>query len=188
MNKRRIWFLIPTALLPYLLLLALATIFFSNEHPFFEWIMESVFRNDGIRLIAALLLFGILAAVLSAVCFLVSIRKGWDAQSLAKSAMIIKLIQAPAYILIFVLGVVLAITLFTIPFSIGLFLMDCFTLLLTGLLTAAAAINAVRQGFFQPKEVIWIVVLQLVFCADVVAAIVFYLRLRKKVSSELAQA
>lgn len=184
MNKKRIWFILPAALLPYLGILALAVIFFSTENPVFEFIMESIFNSNALDLIATLLLYCILATVLSIVCFAVSIRKRWDALSLAKSAMIMKLFQVPAYVLIFVLGVLFAFAIFTIPFAVGLFLLDCLTLFLTGLLTAAAVMNAVRQGVFKSKEVIWIILLQLVFCADVVASIVFYTTLRKRCKSK----
>lgn len=187
MNRNRIWYILPTAVLPYLVLLALAVIFFSADHPVFAFLMESVFGGNALLLIAALLLYCVFAGMLSVICFVTGIRKGWDALSLAKSAMILKLCQVPAYALIFVLGIVFAITLFTIPFAIGLFLLDCLTLCLTGLLTAAAAINAVRQGFFQSKEVLWIVLLQLVFCADVAATIAFYCKLRKRVEGKMAQ-
>lgn len=180
MNKKRIWFIIPTALLPYLVLTALATIFFSTKHPAFEFIMKSVFCSNAIYLITALLLCCVIATALSIIYFIISTRKGWDAFSLAKSAMITKLIQVPAYITILVLGVLLAFTAFTIPFSIGLFLFDCLTLFLTGLLTAAAAINAVRQGFVKAKECALIIALQFVFCIDVVASIILYLKLRKR--------
>ena len=180
MNKKRIWLTIPTALLPYLGLFTLATILFSTRNPFFEFIMESVFHSNAINVVATLLFCCIITTALSILCFVTSIFKGWDALSMAKSAMIIKVIQASAYALIFVLGISLAITIFTIPFSIGLFLLDCLTLFLTGLVTTAAVVNSVRQGVFKCKEVIWVIILQLVFCADVVASMVFYFRLRER--------
>ena len=100
--------------------------------------------------------------------------------SLAKFAMIIKWMQVPAYVAIFALGLIFAITLFTIPIAIIFVLVDCLTLLLTGLLTISAAVVAVRQGVFQTKDVLWIILLQFVFCADVLAATVFYKKLRNK--------
>ena len=184
MNKKKILFVLPAALLPYFALFSVCLILFSVRLPAFGVIMESIFRNNILYLLAALVLFGMLTAGLSVACFILSIRKGWDATSLAKSAMIIKLFQLPAYVLIFILGVLLAITLFTIPFSIALFLFDCLTLSLTGLLTSAAAINASRQGLCKTKEVVCIILLQLVFCVDVVASIVFYSVLKNRCKNE----
>lgn len=178
--KKKIWMLIPAACLPYLALFALVTLFFSSETPYFAFIMESVFQMNIFLLLGALLLCCLIALVVGIVYFVLAIRKGWDALALAKYAMILKLAQIPTYIAIFALGVLLLITIFTIPFSIGLWLLDCFTLFLSGLFMVAAVINAVRQGIFTSKEVRWFVILQFVFCADVVAAIVFYLKLRKR--------
>lgn len=179
MNKHRIWYILPTVLLPYLVLCSLALIFLSTNHPFFRSIMKTVFHSNALYLFAALLIFCILAAILTIVFFFMGLSKGWNPLSMAKTAMIVKLIQVPAYIMIFILGVLLAITVFTIPFSVGLFLVDCLTLFLTGLITSAAVINAVRQSNFSIKETIWVIILQMFFCADVIASIVFYSMLKK---------
>ena len=125
MNKKLFLISIPIVLVPYLALFALATIFLSTDLPFFNYIVEAVFDSNALYLIAALFLYCILTAMLSIVCFFVSIYKKWDAISLAKTAMIMKLAQVPAYVLIFALGAVFVITIFTIPFSIGLFVIDC---------------------------------------------------------------
>lgn len=186
MNKKKIWYIIPTALLPYLLLFALAVLLFSTKHTVFTFIMDYIFNSNAWNIVAVLLLYCLFAAALSIGCFVVSIRKGWEALSLAKYAMLVKLFQIPAYALIFVIGLLLAITLFTIPISVGLFLFNCICLLLTGLLTTAAVINAVRQGIFKSQEVVWMIVLQLVFCADVAASIILYIKLRKIHKSAIA--
>ena len=183
MSKKQIWYILPTILLPYLALCVLAVIFFSTEYPVLSFIMETVFCGKVIYLFASLLAWCILAAVLSILGVAVGVRQGWSALSLAKTAMIVKLIQVPAYILTFILGAVLAITLFTIPFAIGLFLLDGLTLILTGLLVAAAAVNAVRQGINKRNEVLPLLMLQLFFCLDVAAAIIFFVRLRNRLAN-----
>lgn len=184
MNKKNIWLLLPTILLPYMTLLMLAMVLLSTKIPAFEYVLERVFRENGLYMLAALLVFFLIAVVLSITYFALSIRKKWDPVALSKYAMIIKWVQTPAYIVIFVLGFFLMITLFTIPFALMFVFVDCLTLFLTGLLTMSAALNAVRQGIFQTKEVLWVVILQFVFCADVVAATVFYAKLRKKAELE----
>jgi hypothetical protein len=100
---------------------------------------------------------------------------------MAKTAMIVKLTQVPAYVLIFILGVLFVITLFTIPFTLGIYLLDCLTLALTGFLTLAAVICAIRQGLCTWKECIWVVILQFIFCGDVVASILFFRMLKKRI-------
>ena len=178
--KKKLWLLIPAICIPYLALFTLATLFFSAETPFFGFLMESVFQNNLFLLLGPLGFFCLLVLTVSIVYVVLSVRKGWDALTLAKYAMILKLTQVPAYVVIFVLGVLLAITIFTIPFAIGLWLLDCFTLLISGLFMLAAVVNSVRQDVFESREVCWYAILQLFFCADVVATVVFYRKLKKK--------
>lgn len=178
MNKKSVWMAIPILLLPYLALLTLATIFLSTDGSFFNWVMENVFRSNALYLIAAFLIYCLLVTVLSVIYFIVSIYKKWDALSQAKLFMMIKLLQIPSYVLIFALGVVLSITIFTFPFSIALMLLDSLTLFLTGLGVASAVINAIRQNIFKSKEIIWVMIAQFIFCLDVVAAIIFYRKLK----------
>ena len=178
MNKKLVFAAIPIALIPYLALFALATIFFSTEVPFFRTIMESVFHNNALILLAALFIYCIAAAVLTGICFLVSIHKNWDALAVAKTAMIIKLAQVPAYILIYALGVLFVITIFTIPFSFLLFVIDCLSLWMTGLFVIASVVIASRNHTLIFKDVLWVVLLQFVFCADVIASVCLYRKLK----------
>ena len=179
MNKKLFLYSVPIVLVPYLALFALAAIFFFATVPFFRWLMETIFDNNALYLIAALFLYCLLAVVLSVVFFFVSIRKNWDALSLAKFAMIVKLIQAPAYLCIFVLGCLFLVTIFTIPFTIGLFLIDCLSVFITGLFVISSVIIAIRQNIFTFKEVFWVILLQFIFCADVIASVVFYIKLKR---------
>lgn len=179
MTKKNFWITVPILLLPYLALFTLAAVFLSTEIPFFRYIMESVFDSNALYLIGTFILFCIVTMVLSIICFVLSIYKKWDVLSLAKTVMIIKLVHIPAYVLIFVFGILLAITIFTIPFSIGLFLFDCLSLFLTGALMISAVINSIKQGIVKFKDILWIMILQFVFCADVVSAIIFYVKLKK---------
>ena len=179
MNKKLFAISVPIVLVPYLALFTLATVFFSTKFPFFKYIMESVFDSNALYLIAALLLYCILTGMLSIVCFFVSIYKKWDAISLAKTAMIMKLVQVPAYLLIFVLGTACLITIFTIPFSVGLFITDCLSVFMTGLFVISSVIASIRNKTFTRKEVIWVVLLQFVFCADVISSVIFYKKLKR---------
>ena len=180
MNKKRIWYIIPSVLIPYIALFEITTIFFSTKYSLARFIMEKVFQNNGLLVLAFLLIFCMVAVILNVVGFTLSICQKWDALSLAKTAMIVKFVQAPTYLIIFVLGVLLFITIFTIPFVFVLFIINCLTLVLTGLVTLASVINAVRGRTFTFKESVWVMILQFVFCADVVATIIFYIMLKKR--------
>ena len=187
MNIKRIWLIIPSFLLPYLTLFLLALIFLSPKYAPFEFIAEKVFCSSIIIMFVALLLFIILSATLSVVCFVMCICKKWDALSLAKTAMIIKLLQIPAYILIFALGAALALTIFTMIFSFVLAIIDYITLMLSGLITVSSVINASREGIIEFKKSFWVVILQFIFCADIVAAIIFYVLMKKKLPALRSQ-
>ena len=179
MNGKRIWLILPAALLPYLALISMAVIFYSTEIPICRYLLETVFRDNGLNLILALFAYCMVAAVLSCICFAVSIYQSWDPLSLAKTAMLVKLLQIPAYGLIFLMGVMFMITLFTIPFAIGLLLLDCLSVFLSGLITISAVSNAARQGLMPYRRSLWVILLQFIFCADVIAATVFYFKLKK---------
>lgn len=182
MNIKRIWLVLPTLLLPYFMILVLCTVFFATDCSIFRFIMEDIFDGNGLLLIGTLLVFCLIATILNLIYFFVSIGRGWDVISMAKTAMIIKLIQIPAYIAIFVVGLACAITIFTFAVSILLFFLDCFTLFLTGLLNAAAIVGSVRKKVFVSKEVYVYVILQFIFCADVVASVIFYKQLKKRMA------
>lgn len=179
MNKRLFLLSVPMVLVPYLALFTLFTIFFSTKVPFFRWVMESVFRGNALYLIAAMLLYCALTVTVSVICFFISINKNWDALSLAKFAMIVKLAQIPAYLCIFVFGVILVIAILTIPFSIGLFAIACLSVFTTGLFVISSVIIAIRKNIYTFNDVFWVILLQFVFCADVISSVVYYIRLKE---------
>ena len=180
MKQTCIWLLMPAILLPYITLLLAAILFLSPHSPAFEFIMVHVFQENALFILAALLVFCLIALSCSITHFILSIRNKWNPASLAKCAMVIKWIQIPAYLVIFVLGLLLAITIFTTAIAAVFVLVDCLTLLLTGMITISAAVIGVRQGIFTKKYVIWIILLQFIFCADVLAATVLYLKAGNK--------
>lgn len=185
MNKKLFFVSIPIVIGPYLALFALATIFFSTKLPFFRWTMEEVFCGNALYLVAAMLIFCVLVVVWSGIISFVSVYKKWDALSVAKTAMIIKLAQIPAYVSIFVLGVLLVTGIFTIPFAIGLFVLDCLFVLMTGLLVISAVVISIRNDRHTFNELFWIVLLQFVFCGDVIASILLYRKLKRSNSGNV---
>lgn len=186
MSKRLLWIAIPIAIVPYLALLALATIFLFANVPFFQWIMETVFCNNALYLVAALFVYCILVIILTAIWFFVSIHKKLDPFAIAKTAMIIKLAQIPAYVLIYAIGVLMLFTIFTIPFTIGLFLIDCLAVFMTGLLVIASVVISIKNNHFLWKEVFWIVLLQFIFCGDVIASVFLYRKLKRIYEAKLS--
>ena len=122
MNPKRIlWAIVPMVLLPYLALLMLFAVFFSTRQPWLAWVMETLFFNNAWYLIAVLLLYCLLTVIIQIVVFTAVMRRRCDALSLAKGAVLLKLFQAPAYILILIAGILLSL-----PYLPSRLRSDCF--------------------------------------------------------------
>lgn len=167
MQKKRTILLLPAAAFPYVLLVCLWVLGAQS-------IMENVFRDNGFLLLGAFLVYLLFALTCTVAYFIRSIKERWAALALAKTALAVKLIQIPAYILIFVLGIVFVLSIFTIPFAIALIVFDGVSLLMTALVFISAVTAAVREGKTTRRRSLWMALLQFVFCADVIAAAVFY--------------
>lgn len=178
MNTNRFMLVLPALLMPYLVVLALFVAFGSGSVPAMEFVMETVFHGNGLLVPIAMVIYTCIAFVLCAVCFFVSIAKKWDALSLAKTAMIIKLIQLPAYAVLFIAGLICAILPMMFFVTLLILVFNYITLIMTGSLNIAAVIVAGHDRSMPLKGSLWIILLQFVFCADVVASIVFYVKLR----------
>ena len=96
--------LIPSLLFPYSLLFALYCIYSG-------FLMDTLFWNS--PLIVLLYLFILFAASLScnAVFLVLSISKKWKPRSISLANLLVRLLQIPAYSMIFVLGILLFLSL-----------------------------------------------------------------------------
>ena len=126
--------------------------------------------------------------ILSALCLVLGIKGNWDALSVAKTTMIIKLIQIPAYVVIFLLSAIFVMMIFTIGFVIVFAFFDYLTLLMSGMLGILAVVLAIRNGKVSFKESWWVILLQFIYCADVVATVIFYVKLKKMKLQEIETA
>ena len=177
MNNKRFWFFVPAILFPYAVLAFLGILFFSSRMSLD--LMEVLFQNNIWYYLLAFLGYLLMAFGLCLGGFGLALGKKWDAASLAKTAWIVKLIQIPAYLAIFVLGVIFLTSIFLFAFTLVLMVLDYVSVLMSGMLTSAAVINGSRSGKIRLKSNIWIIVLQFIFCADVVAAGICHHRLKK---------
>ena len=183
--KKRNWWLAPVVAFPYMiacLMIVLVAIFVSPEFA------RPTSRADVSDTVVMILVIPLIVYVLTAGCTITfavkGIRKKWEPQQLAKSTMIVKLVQIPAYLFFGISGLICAIAVFGTLITIGLFILDCMILILTACLTAAAAINGTREGILSKTECVLFVLSQLVFCLDVVATIVCYGIIRKRTTEQ----
>ena len=181
MNKKRFLLILPAVLLPYATLGLLVLIYIAPHTFLDEWMG----RGGFFYLLGFFLLYVITAFALAVVGFVKSIRGNWDPISLAKTAMIIKLAQIPAYICIFILGLVCLVMIFTYFISFLLALIDAITLCATGLLTTAAVVNHSRRNQLEWGKYWWVIATQFIFCVDVGTTIWFYTKLRREKKEQL---
>ncbi|WP_310602190.1 hypothetical protein [Anaerosporobacter sp.] len=102
-----------------------------------------------------------------------------DEQELLRMNMIMKVVQIPSYILIFICALICLSTIFTFALSFFLLFLDCFTIFLTGLVGVAAIIRACEEGKLTRRSAVIHGLLQFVFCIDVISAIIVYVKAKR---------
>lgn len=178
MNHKNTWMLIPSAFLPYFVLFITFALLYSNKVAFFKWLFKSL-GNNGWPLVIFLLMYSMIALSLN-FCFMIqSIRMDREPLALAKVAMIIKLVQIPAFLVIFIYGLLFTITIFTIGFAIGFVVFDALSLFLSGMVMTASVLNSKRRREVPNTQAILFILSQFLFCVDVVVSVVWYRRLKK---------
>jgi hypothetical protein len=122
------------------------------------------------------MIFGLISLLMSVSIVVASYVKKWSAHAMALYNMVIKLAQIPAYVIIFILGVLLLLSIFTYGFTVFFMIIDLFTIFLSGLIGIVASRKNYTCGNLSTTE--WIIhsILQFVFCADIVSAIIIYRR------------
>ena len=97
--------------------------------------------------------------------------------------LIIKGIQIPAYIMHFILGFLgLAMSVWGIGIVLWAILIDLLTILLTGISSIGCSIRMRKEGILSTAAAILMGIGCFVYCADVVIAIVYTVKARKKES------
>ncbi len=160
-------FIYLTALLPVFL-------FANGKSKFVTFMWEHFFYNNVWISLFFLLLFGIVMYVIN-ILFLLQTRKGrWTAQELARTNMIVKFMQIPAYIFIFIVGLLCMVMIFTIGITFVFVLLDAVSIGMTGLYAAAVFNELRKEQFITQKMQIFYSLASFVFCADVIMAILGY--------------
>lgn len=99
----------------------------------------------------------------------------WDARSMARVSMAAKLFHTPAYLMWFLL----ALFLFIFLGPVLAFTIDAMTIILSGLLGLAAVLRCKKEGVLTGKQAVLYGILQFVFCADVISAVILYRKTRE---------
>lgn len=171
---KRFLLLMPVMIQPYILLFALYSIFIN------QYIVERFFGNNGLWLLFVIFVTIVISFICTLVYMPFCLAKGWGARQTAFFNMLIKLVQIPAYLAIFVLGVLFFITIFTYAFSVFFVLFDCITIFLTGLVGLTANLRLYKERKCSGSFAALNSVCQFVFCIDVISAVIVYICSRKE--------
>lgn len=156
--------LIPTILFPYSLPLGVLI-----SEPFSENLASVIFGT-----------FIILFALATPVCNIIFmiISRNDDPHDLISTAFLVKLIHIPAYIIVFICGVIASIMIFmTLPLILMLILFDCLVLLLSSSISVFALTKNIKNN-----KLLSVVALicQFIFCADVISLFVLLIDSKKQ--------
>ena len=137
--------LIPTLIFPFLILFILISLFISSSVPAFNEMWENLFSNNVYVALGMILILFVLIMIINVIYLIVGMKNKYDVKELAKSLMIIKLIQIPAYIGIFIIGALCLLTIFTLPIVLFLFFLDCLCVILTGVLLLLVIVRSKQE-------------------------------------------
>lgn len=160
--------LIPTILFPYLILFCMFCIFSG-------FLMEELFQGFAPVMLFYLAVWFIVALICNAIYIAISAVKKCDTTELLKTNMIVKIAQIPAYIAIFVLGVLCIMTIFTIGFTLFFIIFDLVSVFLSGTIGFGAVMTAKEK----PPQFILLALSQFVLCIDLPLSIVTFLLSKK---------
>lgn len=162
--------------LPYIFAIGMGGVLFFDGK-----IMETVFGSfpNFLLFVAGMFLLALLATVVTA--SLAVIRK-WDAAEVAKVNMMVKVLQIPSYILIFIEGVYFSISMMLLTPVAGILfvIFDCAVIVMTGITGAAAVYRVQREEKIDKGMAVMLGIGQFIFCIDVICAIAVYIMAGKK--------
>lgn len=120
------------------------------------------------------IVFGMILYILN-IIFLIKAKNGkWSAQELARTNLLVKLIQIPAFLFIFLVGLLCTILIFTIGISLVLGLLDVICIGLTGIFATATFHRLRKEQQISTKMQIMYSIASFLFCVDVITAMIAY--------------
>ncbi len=122
------------------------------------------------------IIFALIASIVYLIC---AIRNKWQAKSLALANMIVKLVHIPAYILTFLIGSSGLIFIKLIAITLLMFLFDCITISLSGIIALSAGVRARTENKISTVYMVIFCISSFVFCIDVISAVVLYIKLKR---------
>lgn len=125
---------------------------------------------------------GLVACILNMV---LALKNKESAKKQALLGMVIKLVHIPAYVFFFLIGAGGAMLVQFLAVTIIIFLFDCITIALSGVVELAAVLRARSEGKLKMGEALICAVCSFVFCVDLIVAIGVYVCVRKRTTQDI---
>ena len=94
--------------------------------------------------------------------------------SLIRTQMIMRIVQIPCYVAVFVVAVICILTIFTFGFTLLLGVVDCISIVITGMVSIPVYVILKQSGRISYRRMVIYSVLSFVFCADLIVTAVCY--------------
>lgn len=156
----------------YLTALLMVLLFTNEKSQMTAFIWQHFFHNNIFVPLSFLLVFGTVMYIINILFFLKARNRTWSSLALARTNLIVKLIQIPAYLLIFGMGLLCMVMIFTIGISFVLMLLDAFALGMTGLFAVTVFYILRKEKKITGKMQTFYSLTSFLFCVDVIIAII----------------
>ena len=162
--------LLPTILFPYMVCLCLQYGFIARN-----------FSDTTIKVLAILALVTLSLACVCNFIYMFSARRT-PAEDLLKTALFIKAMHIPTYILIFIFGFIMGLMFFmTFPFIMLLLIIDLLTLWISGMISMYSIAKSLKEDALCTKSLLVVAMIcQLFFCADIISLFVVKNTIKRK--------
>lgn len=144
----------------------------------FQWIIYKIFDGKMINVLTIDMLILLIGTILSLV-YAFS-RKEYSAKTGAKYFMVMKLVQVPAYIITFLLGLLLLITIFTAGISLLFLVLNALSIVPSFIIGARVVRDCQKEGLLSTGARVTFTILQAVFCLDVISSVIVFCMVRKR--------
>lgn len=168
---------IPTLIYPFVVAFLLLFIYFFQDNALYEMIMG---KGMDITFFCIEIIFPLVGLICNLRIGNQIRKEKWDYLELLEVNMLIKCVQIPAYIVIFLFGLTFLFTIIIAAFSIMLVMLDCFAVILSGMVASTAIKRSVSEGVLSKGLAFLCKIGSFIFCLDVIVAIVLYIMGRNK--------
>ncbi len=163
----------------YILILLILIIITSTRFEISRFIMENIFGNLVLFPVFGLQVLNLVFFVLDIMVYRQSKRGMYITSEHALDNMITKIVLIPAYLILFFLGLVFAITIMMIVISFFILLFEVVNIIMTGVFSIGIYNSLYNEGKISLKRKIIYTLCSFIFCLDVVISILAYRDSRK---------